>query len=72
MVGGSSGKDNTGQEIIMKQLSLFSIFLFTCFLLFLAPNLTKAILISEATEIPYQINNSNRIAIGTVREINIS
>lgn len=55
----------------MKQLSSFSILLFTFVLLFLAPNLAKAEFIIEATEIPYQINNSDRIAIGTVSGIDI-
>lgn len=49
----------------MRQPNSLSI-LFTLILLFLAPNLTKAELISEAAEIPYQINNSDRIIIGTV------
>jgi hypothetical protein len=38
-------------------------------LLLLAPNLTAASFVAEAAEIPYQINNSDRIAIGTVSEI---
>lgn len=53
----------------MRQINLFSILLFTCFLLLLAPNLTAASFTAEAAEIPYQINNSDRIAIGTVSEI---
>lgn len=52
----------------MRQLSSLSI-LFTLILLFLAPNLTKAELISEASEIPFQVNNSDRIMIGTVSGI---
>jgi len=55
----------------MKQLNSFSILLFTLVLLFLAPNLAKAEYIIEATEIPYQINDSDRIAIGTVSGIDI-
>ncbi len=55
----------------MKQLSSFSILLFTFVLFFLAPNLVKAEYIIEATEIPYQINDSDRIAIGTVSGIDI-
>lgn len=55
----------------MKQLNLFSI-LFTSILLFLTPNLAAAIYSSEAAEIPYQINNSDRIAIGTVSEIHVA
>jgi len=43
--------------------------LFTLILLLLAPTLAKAELISEAAEIPYQINNSDRIIIGTVSGI---
>lgn len=53
----------------MKQLSLFSIFTF--FLLLLAPNLAVAMLSTESTEIPYQINNSDRIVIGTVSKIDV-
>lgn len=53
----------------MKQLNPFSILLFTFVLLLLTPNLTAALLTQEATEIPYQINNSDRIVIGTVSEI---
>ncbi len=34
------------------------------------PNLTSAILDSKTEEIPYQIENSDRIVIGTVSEIN--
>jgi hypothetical protein len=55
----------------MKQLNLFSI-LFTSILLFLTPNLAAAIYSSEAAEIPYQINNSDRIVIGTVSEIHVA
>lgn len=55
----------------MKQLNLFSI-LFTSILLFLTPNLAAAIYSSETAEIPYQINNSDRIAIGTVSEIHVA
>lgn len=53
----------------MKQLSLFSIFTF--FLLLLAPNLAVAMLSTESTEIPYQVNNSDRIVIGTVSKIDV-
>lgn len=53
----------------MRQINLFSILLFTCFLFLLAPNLAAASFVAEAAEIPYQINNSDRIAIGTVSEI---
>ena len=52
----------------MKQLNSFSI-LFTFILLLLTPSLTTAMLSSETAEIPYQINNSDRIVIGTVGEI---
>lgn len=52
----------------MKHLNLFSI-LFTLILLFLVPNLAAAMLVPETAEIPYQINNSDRIMIGTVSKI---
>lgn len=54
----------------MKQLSLFSIFTFV--LLLLAPNLAAALYPPEVAEIPYQINNSDRIVIGTVSEIEVT
>jgi hypothetical protein len=38
-------------------------------LLLLVPNLAAAVLDAEAAEIPYQINNSDRIAIGAVSKI---
>jgi hypothetical protein len=52
----------------MKHLNLFSI-LFTLILLFLVPNLAAAMLVAETAEISYQINNSDRIMIGTVSKI---
>lgn len=52
----------------MKRLISFSTLLFT-FALLLTSNLAAASLIQEAVEIPYQINNSDRIVIGTVSEI---
>lgn len=54
----------------MRQLCSLSI-LFTLILLLLTPNLTKAELISEASEIPFQVNKSDRIMIGTVSGIDI-
>jgi hypothetical protein len=54
----------------MKQPNLFSMLLFTFFLILLAPNLTKAMLTSESTEIPYQVNTSDHIILGTVSGIN--
>ncbi|WP_410509719.1 hypothetical protein RSJ42_05740 [Methanosarcina hadiensis] len=54
----------------MRQLCSLYI-LFTLILLLLAPNLTKAELISEASEIPFQVNKSDRIMIGTVSGIDI-
>ncbi|WP_292372106.1 hypothetical protein [Methanosarcina sp. UBA411] len=54
----------------MKHLNLFSI-LFTLILLLLIPNLTAASFTAEAGEIPYQINNSDRIVIGTVSKIDM-
>ncbi|AKB56111.1 MULTISPECIES: hypothetical protein [Methanosarcina] len=55
----------------MKRLSLFLI-LFTFILLILAPTLATALFTPEAAEIPYQINNSDRIVIGTVSEIDVA
>jgi hypothetical protein len=55
--------------LLMKQINSFSI-LFTFILLLLTPNLTSAMLDSKTEEIPYQIENSDRIAIGTVSDIN--
>lgn len=53
------------------RLNSFSILLFTFVLLLLAPNLATAIYISEAAEIPYQVNNSDRIIIGTVSKVDM-
>ena len=55
----------------MKQLNSLSIF-FTLILLLLVPNLAAASFTSEAGEIPYQINNSDRIVIGTVSRVDMS
>lgn len=52
----------------MRCLNLFSI-LFTLILLLLVPNLAAASFTAEAGEIPYQINNSDRIIIGTVSRV---
>src|SRR5665647_172686 len=46
-----------------------SIYLVLFILLLLTPSLATAMLSSETAEIPYQINNSDRIVIGTVSEI---
>jgi hypothetical protein len=54
----------------MRLFASFSI-LFTLTLLLLAPKLAAALFTSEAEEIPYQINNSDRIVIGTVSEIDV-
>ncbi len=54
----------------MKRLNLFSI-LFTLILLLLVPNLAAASFIAEAAEIPYQINSSDRIVIGTVSRVDM-
>jgi hypothetical protein len=54
----------------MRRFASFSI-LFTLTLLLLAPNLAAALFTPEAEEIPYQINNSDRIVIGTVSEIDV-
>jgi len=54
----------------MKRLSLFLV-LFTFTLLLLVPNLATALFTPEAAEIPYQINNSDRIVIGTVSKIDV-
>jgi hypothetical protein len=55
----------------MRYLSSFSILL-TLALLFLTQNLAAALYSSEATEIPYQVDNSDRIVIGTVSGIDTS
>jgi hypothetical protein len=55
----------------MKLLGSFSILL-TFVLLFLTSTLAAASFASETAEIPYQINNSDRIIVGTVSEINMS
>lgn len=52
----------------MKQLISFLIF-FTFAILLLTPNLAAAALPAETAEIPYQINYSDRIIIGTVSRI---
>ena len=54
----------------MKQLYPLSI-LFALGLLLLAPCPAAALLIPEAAEIPYQINTSDRIVIGTVSVIDV-
>ena len=54
----------------MKPAHLPSI-LFTLILLLLVPGPASALLIPEAAEVPYQINNSDRIVIGTVSGIDI-
>ena len=54
----------------MKQLISFSI-LFTIVLLLMVPNLVSAAMSTEATDIPYQINNSDRIVIGTLSDIEV-
>jgi hypothetical protein len=55
----------------MKRLSSFSILL-TFVLLFLTSIIAAASFASEAAETSYQINNSDRIIVGTVSEINMS
>jgi len=52
----------------VKQASILLIIPALC-LLFLTASPAAAELIAESAEIPYQINNSDRIAIGTVSEI---
>ena len=49
----------------MKQIHL----MFALILLLASTNVATAMLIAETAEIPYQINNSDRIIIGTVTEI---
>ena len=56
------------RRIMMKQLNSFSI-LITFVLLLLTPSLAAAMIDEEATKIPYQVSNSDRIIIGTVSEI---
>jgi hypothetical protein len=51
---------------------LFPILLLTFVLVFISPNFTKAAVLIYAAEIPYQVNNSDRIIIGTVNGINVS
>jgi hypothetical protein len=51
----------------MKQLQLFFIFAFALLIMF--PSLTTAMLDAKTAEIPYQIQNSDRIVLGTVSEI---
>jgi hypothetical protein len=46
-----------------------SILLFSFVLYLLPPNLAAAAIPGEATRIPYQVNNSDRIIIGTVSDI---
>lgn len=48
-----------------------SFYLVLFILLLLTPSLATAMLSSETAEIPYQINNSDRIVNGTVSEIHI-
>ncbi len=52
----------------MKRLNLFPI-LFALILLLLVPNLSVALIDAEAAKIPYQVNNSDRIIIGTISKI---
>lgn len=52
----------------MKQLNSLSIF-FTFILLLLTPSLAAAMLDAKTVEIPYQIDNSDRIVIGTVSKM---
>ncbi|WP_292389232.1 hypothetical protein [Methanosarcina sp. UBA5] len=54
----------------MKRRNLFSI-LFTLMLLLLVPNLAAASFTAEAGEIPYQINSSDHIVIGTVSRVDM-
>jgi len=49
----------------MKQINI----LFALILLLALTNVATAMLIEEAYEIPYQINHSDRIIIGTVTDI---
>ncbi|MDQ1254023.1 MAG: hypothetical protein QG646_3237 [Euryarchaeota archaeon] len=56
----------------MKTQSLFPILLLTFVLVFISPNFTKAAVLIDAAEIPYQVNNSDRIIIGTVSGIIVS
>jgi len=69
--GNSEGRANEEQEIIMRHLISFSILL-TFALLFLPSNFATAIYSSEATEISYQVTNSDRIVVGTVSGIDTS
>lgn len=55
--------------LLMKQQPNPFSMLFTFVLLLLTPGLATALFSTEVTEIPYQINNSDRIVIGTVSKI---
>jgi hypothetical protein len=57
-------------RLLMKQLHLFSI-LFTVVLLLMVPNIATASMSQEVIEVPYQINNSDRIVIGIVSDIEV-
>jgi hypothetical protein len=57
------------RNIVMKPLYIVSILRFSFVLYLLAPNLAAAAISEEATRIPYQVNNSDRIIIGTVSNI---
>jgi len=52
----------------MKQFISLSL-LFTFVLVLLAPSLASAVMTPEAFEIPYQINNTDRIVVGTVSQL---
>jgi hypothetical protein len=54
----------------MKQLISFSLILTLILLLLMVPNLVAASLDAKTAEIPFQIDNSDRIVTGTVSEIN--
>lgn len=54
----------------MNQFNSFSLIL-VLLLLILVPNIATASLDPKTTEIPYQINNSDRIVIGAVSGINV-
>ncbi|MDW5559803.1 hypothetical protein [Methanosarcina sp.] len=54
----------------MKRLNLFSI-IFTLLLMLLVSNCAVACFTAEAGEIPYQINNSDHIVIGTVSRVDM-
>lgn len=55
---------------MMRELNSFPL-LFTFALLLLTPNLAAAMLDAKTADISYQVNNSDRVVIGTVSGIDV-